>query len=99
MVRPLKFKLKLGMQELKVEGGEPYGRPTIAFQGNGGIEDLRMWVTVMNPAWSRNPEWLLYVAITGEQLPDGYWYEPLGTAMTPDFSYVVHLYRMDKKPE
>lgn len=94
MIRPLKFELKRGMQELEFDG-EFYGRPTIAFQGNGGIKDLRMWIAVDDIAKGANL--LLYVAQTGEALPEGYYYEPLGSAMTPDFSYVVHLYRLDKK--
>lgn len=94
MIRPLKFELKRGMQEIQFSG-YACGRPTMQFQGNGGIKDLRMWVTVdeKEPAETL----LFYVAQTGEALPEGYYYEPLGSAMTPDHSYVVHLYRLNKK--
>lgn len=94
MIRPLKFELKRGLQEIK-PNGQLYGRPTIAFQGNGGIKDLRMWAAVDDSVPAKS--WLFYVAQTGEALPEGYYFEPLGSAMTPDFSYVVHLYRLDKK--
>lgn len=93
MIRPLKFELRRGLQEIEFPGAF-YGRITMAFQGHGA-NDLRMWCTVDTSKPSSSM--LFYVAMTGEALPEGYHFEAVGMAMSPDFSYVLHLYRLDKK--
>ena len=93
MIRVLKFPLKIGLQEIHFQG-DTYGRPTLMFQGPGA-EDLKMWAPVNDEAKART--WLFYVALTGEPLPEGYYYEFIGSAMTDDKSFVVHLFRAERK--
>ena len=93
MIRALKFSLKMGLQEIAFPG-DPSGRPTLMFQGPGAV-DLKMWVPVNDEATARS--WLFYVALTGEPLPEGCYYEFIGSAMTDDKSFVVHLFRAERK--
>lgn len=90
MNRPLKFEMKPGLQEVEFNG-EAYGRPAMAFQHG----KLQMWITVDSSKPSGSL--LFYVALTGEALPEGYYYEPCGTAINGDASSVLHLYRVDKR--
>ena len=90
MIRPLKFELKPGLNVIALKGGS-CGRPHFDFQR--GVPCL--WLTVDDAR--QHEKWEFYVALTGEALPDGYYYEPCGSALSSDGNSVLHLYRLDQK--
>lgn len=87
--QPRKYPLKTGHNKVELEGG--FFGCHLGFKG----QQLNMWVTAKIGAPVEAMH--LYVAMTGETLPDhpnegrndwGY----LGTAVTADGSFVQHIY-------
>ncbi len=90
MLKVLKFPLNGGFNEVHLEG-KANGRPEFDFQRG----DLMVWIPVAGhlPA----SKLLLYVGVTGEDVPEGYDAEYLGKAGKGDNDFVVHLFSLDKK--
>ena len=84
-MRVIKFKLESGHN--LIDAGA-YLEPTwIEWQGDGFVVWCKEFTSMGN--WQKPLE--LYLAVTGEQVPDSYAY--IGTATTPERTFVVHLFQ------
>lgn len=86
-MRVIKFKLLLGHNFIETDN--TYLEPTwIEWQGDGFVVWCKEFTSMGN--WQKPLE--LYLATTGELVPDSYAY--VGTATDPDRTFVVHLFQL-----
>lgn len=85
-MRVIKFKLSAGHNTIDTEA---YLEPAwIEWQGDGFVVWCKEFTSM--GSWGKPLE--VYLAVTGEQVPDGYAY--IGTATTPERTFVVHLFQL-----
>lgn len=89
----LKFPLQTGANTLRIPGGLKYNCH-VAHQP-GQTHPLQLWQLVDMDCESVAED--VYVCVTGEELPDGFHYNSLGTVLLQGGGFVVHALHVQKK--
>lgn len=89
----LKFPLQTGANTLRIPGGLKYNCH-VAHQP-GQPAPLQLWQLVDTAEQAVAED--VYVCVTGEELPDGFHYNSLGTVLMAGGGFVVHALHAQKK--